>query len=214
MAMKLRRALTALGTVIGCGLLMAPVCGGGGDDDGTGATRWWRTCGDPVCRGYTPDPQTPDCEASQVEGQACGTAGTRCDLVDDGCNEDLLCATDDPTLEGCPISRARHKRDITYLDDAARDRYAAQLRGLRLATYRYRSAGPGPADQLGFLIDDVGDGVLVNRGGETVNLYAYTSMAVATIQAQAAQLDALTQQVEELRREVQALRAERQPSPR
>lgn len=207
--MNLRRALTAFATVIGCGLLMAPVCGGADDDGGGSAPRWWRTCGDPVCRGHTDDPQTPGCAATQVEGEACAAAGARCDLVDD-CNVDLLCATDDPTLQGCPISRARHKRDISYLDDAARARFAAQLRGLRLATYRYKAAGPGAPDQLGFLIDDVGEGVLVNPSGETVNLYGYTSMAVATIQAQAAQLDALTRQVEELRREVDALRADRQ----
>lgn len=208
--MKHGRTLTAVGVTIGCGFLMAPVCGGGADDAGDGTLSWKRTCGDPVCRGYTPDPDTPSCTAAQFEGNTCTTPAVRCDLHDD-CNVDLLCTVEDPTQHGCPISRARHKRDITYLDDAARARFAAQLRGLRLATYRYKAAGPGDADQLGFLIDDVGGGVLVNAGGETVNLYAYTSMAVATIQAQARQIDDLSRQLEELRRDVAALRDARLP---
>lgn len=204
------RLIAGAAVVIGAALSMGPTCGGG--DDGGHALQWYRTCGDPVCRpdGHVPDPAVPPCTASQLAGAACPTAGTRCD-PDDPCNVRLLCATADPTQQpgGCPISRARFKRDIAYLDDAARARLADELRGLRLATYRYRAAGPGGAPQLGFIIDDVeapARGAVVNADGDTVNLYGYTSLAVATIQRQAQQLDELARQVELLRQEVAALR--------
>ena len=57
------------------------------------------------------------------------------------------------------------------------------------------------APPLGFIIDDVGPGPSVAPNGQTVDLYGYTSMAVATLQVQA-------QEIAELKAELAALKAE------
>ena len=54
----------------------------------------------------------------------------------------------------------------------------------------------------GFLIDDVAPSASVLPSGERVDLYAYTSMAVATIQEQQAQIDALRAEVDALKAQV------------
>ncbi len=167
---------------------------------------WYYTCGDPVlCRGtWTQDPSIPLCTTQKV-GDSCTTLGSMCD-PQDPCNQHLVCATSDPTMSGsaCPISRAKYKTDIRYLDATDLDLVRAELMKTRLATYRYRAAGPLAPTQLGFVIDDVGAGPSVNPDGETVNLYGYTSMAVAALQAQERELAALRGEVASLRRQVEA----------
>jgi hypothetical protein len=164
--------------------------------------KWFATCGDPVCHGHTVNPNVPPC-TTQVLGQPCASLGTECD-PDNQCNSYYICATTDPTkgVGGCPISRARYKRDIAYLDDAELERYQRELLDLRLATWRYRSAGPDAPRQLGFIIDDAPDSMAVNPGGETVNLYGYTSLAVATLQAQARKIENLEKELGALRKEL------------
>lgn len=162
--------------------------------------RWYFTCGDPVCRGYTSS-GIASCTSAQVAGQACGPRDASCDPRDD-CNRLLTCSIDDPTRRpgGCPISRASAKRDVRYLDDEDLDRRYVELRALRLATYRYRDARPTSPERLGFVIDDGPPAVCVAGDGETVDLYGYTSLTVAAVQAQA-------RRIEELEREVAGLRA-------
>jgi hypothetical protein len=100
---------------------------------------------------------------------------------------------------GCPVSSARYKEQIAYVDDDGRDALAKQLMEIRLASYKYR---PGVADDgrhLGFIIDDQPPGspaVLSSR--ERVDLYGYVSMAVAAIQKQDREIAALRRKVEEL----------------
>ena len=69
--------------------------------------------------------------------------------------------------------------------------------------------GEQGASHLGFIIDDVAPTPSVGASGERVNLYGYTSMAVAALQVQAAQLqtqkaelDALKQELAELKQRV------------
>ena len=165
------------------------------------AGMWFHTCGDPVCHdnGHRVDPNIPACTTQKV-GDACTKAGDLCD-PNDPCNVHLVCAGADPTKQpgGCPISRAKYKRDIRYLEDEDRDRQLAALMKLKLATYRYRAAGPDGPLQLGFIIDDVGAGPLVNADGETVNLYGYASTAVAAVQAQEKRIRQLEAEVSALR---------------
>lgn len=168
------------------------------------AAQWFLSCGDPVCGGYKPDPNVPLCTTQKL-GDPCAKTGDRCDPRD-SCNAKLVCAVSDPRKQpgGCPISRARHKEDIRYLDDADRARLRDALLETRLATYRYKASPAGSPKRLGFLIDDVlrGDAAspAVSADGETVDLYGYASMTVAAVQAQARELA-------ELRAEVKALRA-------
>lgn len=173
------------------------LCGGG---------KWYYTCGDIVCSVWRPDPSIPLCTTQKV-GDACPTLGEKCD-PQSGCNQRLVCATSDPAYM-CPISRAKYKTDIQYLGGAELDRVRDDLLEIKLATYRYRAGGPGAPVQLGFIIDDVGGGPSVNADGETVNLYGYTSMAVAALQAQERELAALREEVASLRRQVEAKSAPR-----
>ena len=173
----------------------------------TGALQWYATCGDPSCQGYTgPYEGVPEC-STEAEGAACTSAGASCDFHDE-CNRVLLCTDEDPTQQegGCPISRARFKTGIRYLDRAERDALADELLRTRLARYRYKSADPTGPERLGFIIDDQPTSAAVAPDGDHVDLYAYTSETVATLQRQQEQIAALQAQVAALAATVEALR--------
>jgi hypothetical protein len=116
----------------------------------------------------------------------------------------LLCTDSDPAVN-CPISVARFKREIQYMDRHQRDEMLQHLLATRLATYRYRGEPDSAPPRLGFIIDDQPRSQAVLPGGERVDLYGYTSMAVAAIQAQAAQIDALEREIARLRQQVEGL---------
>jgi hypothetical protein len=97
-------------------------------------------------------------------------------------------------------SLRRLKRNVAYLTAEDVQRLYAEVVSFRLATWQYRKDGPAAPTHLGFVIDDVGAGPAVAADGTTVDLYGFTSMAVAAIQAQAGQIAALRREVEELRR--------------
>lgn len=65
-------------------------------------------------------------------------------------------------------------------------------------------------ERLGFMIDDNEGSAAVNAQRDLVDLYGYTSMAVATIQLQAQQINALEREVAEMRKTL----ARRPPPPR
>jgi hypothetical protein len=163
----------------------------------SGTTSLFFTCGDPVCRGYTPNGSTPLCSTEQA-GDPCPVEGTSCDPQDE-CNRLLTCASTDPQLSpgGCPISRQRYKDDIRYLSDAELARYRDELLQMRLATWKYKH---DPSKQrLGFIIDDNERSAAVDPLRDMVDLYGYTSMAVATLQLQAREIEALRRELAELR---------------
>lgn len=180
-------------------VLVLPTASCGADP--TPPPRWYFSCGAPVCAGHQAHPGVPAC-SYQRPGDGCLPEGAACDLLDE-CDRLLVCATSDPTQGpgGCPISRARFKRDIAYLEAADLERLHGELRRFRLARYRYR-AGRGDRIHLGFVIDDVGQSAAVDAGGERVDLYGYASMAVAALQVQAGQIEALQAEVRALRREL------------
>jgi hypothetical protein len=59
---------------------------------------------------------------------------------------------------------------------------------------------------LGFIIDDVEPSVAIDPGRDMVDLYGYTSMAVAALQAQARDIEALKKEVARLRHELRIRR--------
>lgn len=157
---------------------------------------WFYTCGDPVCGGHR-DLGIRPCAADETAGASCAPAGETCD-PGSFCNERLLCATSDPTHGGlCPISRRRHKEDIRYLGAGEVRRLHDELMKFPLATYRYKDAAS--RTHLGFVIEDVEPSLSVDPGRDTVDLYAYTTMAVAALQAQARRIEALERELQELR---------------
>lgn len=168
--------------------------------------QFFYTCGDPVCRGYQKPSDVPLC-TSEKPGEACTVVGTRCDPVD-GCNRLMVCSTKDPRTQpgGCPISRASFKSNVAYLSEADLDRYYEEVRRIRLATYQYRDRGPADRRHLGFLIDDQEPSVGVDSERDMVDLYGYTSLAVAALQVQGRQIEALRREVADLRRQIQAPR--------
>ncbi|MCB9674353.1 MAG: hypothetical protein H6737_04505 [Alphaproteobacteria bacterium] len=172
------------------------------DTDTDASLQWYTTCGDPACSGYSgPYDGVPAC-TDEVEGGTCGDDGAECDFMSD-CNAVLLCAADDPKDQpgGCPISKAEAKREIAYLDEAALKRRADEALAMRLATWRYRWEDGGTRPHLGFIIDDAPSSAAVRSDGERVDLYGYTSLALAAVQVQ-------QQEIEALRAEIAALRAE------
>jgi len=171
-----------------------PTCVDNADGGTTGSLHWVASCGTPVCTanpGNFDDPNIRNC-TTEMQGQPCTTAGDRCDGVL-GCGATLLCATMAPVT--CPISRAKYKQEIDYLDANGRAQYHDQITRMPLASYRYKDAPDVP--QLGFIIDDIEPSVAVS--GDHVNLYGYLSMAVAAIQVQDKQIKALEQQLEQMR---------------
>ena len=191
--------------------------------DGSPALQWYRTCGQPVCGGYMPTMGATVCTGQQV-GQTCSPQASSCEIPNDACNADLLCTDQDPATN-CPISQARWKRDIHYLDRGELTRIANELLATRLARYVYRADAPGAAQtgrdgtatapRLGFIIDDLDrDSPAVRPGGERVDLYGYTSMAVAAIKIQAETIRQLQQEIAELRAEMASLRQNTTATPR
>ncbi len=168
---------------------------------------WYATCGDPVCGAWRPKDGVPLC-TTQKAGDACANAGERCDPKGD-CNALLVCATADPTKSpgGCPISRRDTKRDIRYLGPDDLRRYHDELLTLRLATWRYKH---DPArERLGFIIDDHEQSVAVDAPQSIVDLYGYTSLAVATVQLQARELADVQRELAAMRRKLAALEGRR-----
>jgi hypothetical protein len=173
-------------------------------DSGPSALSYYRTCGDPVCGPASDQPTgQPPCTTERA-GDSCDDDGRLCD-PGLGCGVNLLCTASDPTMQpgGCPISRARYKRDIRYLSDRDLEALTDELLSTKLARFRYRTEAAG-LEQLGFLLDDVAPSSSVE--GDHVNLYGYTSMAVAALQVQAKQVRALDQELAELRNQLDDLR--------
>jgi hypothetical protein len=126
------------------------------------------------------------------------TPGGECD-AGLGCNARLRCTDRDPTIPSCPISQRAAKREIAYLTPADARRLHDELMRMPLATYRYRNESPDARRRLGFVIDDLGTSPAVEPDRSMVDLYGFTSMAVAALQEQ-------RREIKRLRREMRALR--------
>jgi hypothetical protein len=193
-----------------------PVDEGSTTDAGTGEFTWFTSCGDPVCHGWTEKPDMPAC-TEEAAGGACASEGSSCDphpcAVDSkdcdpesSCNSVLVCAASDPKENGCPISQRAAKRDIHYLDNMERQALYEKLTQIPLASWRYKKLGPSAPESIGFIIEDLRQSPAVQSTGERVNLYGYTTMAVAAFQVQAQQIKSLQGELEALRTELQGIR--------
>ena len=159
----------------------------------------------PACSGIEEDPNDP--QLGTQDGALCKKGTKTCS---DGtkttcCGKKQTCCVGMPfqvptCINGniCPISRRSYKTDIAYLDDGKRESVKDELMRYKLATYRYK-ADKTKATHLGFIIDDVAPSAAVEGGdGDHVDLYGYTSMAVAALQQQQREIDALKAEVKAL----------------
>ena len=139
--------------------------------------------------------------------------GQKCDPQND-CNALVICASSDPTMRpgGCPISRKRFKQDIHYLSPTDRAKYRDELLAMKLATWRYKH--DPSKERLGFMIDDNEASAAVDGQRDLVDLYGYTSMAVATIQIQAQQIEALKREVAAMKKELAGASHAKTPTER
>lgn len=101
---------------------------------------------------------------------------------------------------GVVLSRRAAKTNVAYLSTSDVQRLHDEILTYRLATYDYTQSAMGPGTRLGIMIDDVAPSPSVAPDGNHVDLYAYTSMAVAALQTQA-------REIERLQRAVAALEA-------
>jgi hypothetical protein len=156
---------------------------------------WVSTCGDPSCSGH--QPSGLDACDTQVEGEVCDETSADCDRVDD-CNTRLTCSVDDPKDEGCPISLRSAKRDIAYLSPSQVQALSDQALTTRLARWRYREEAPESRLHVGFIIDDQPGSPAVVATGDRVDLYGYTSLAIAALQVQEERIRTLEAKIAEL----------------
>jgi hypothetical protein len=199
--------------------LIPPDAGGGSVDSGSatdaqpgsdaestdaraGGLFWYLTCGDPVCHAPESDagPTEPDGGACPAVGSSCSTAGESCGTPDAGvaCGAVLTCAAADPKagFGGCPLSSRQFKDGIEYLDPAALEQLHDQTLRIRLATYNYKAAYADPKPKrLGFIIEDNPASPAVDPAHDSIEMYGYLSMVVATMQVQEKEIASLKREL-------------------
>jgi hypothetical protein len=92
------------------------------------------------------------------------------------------------------------KKDVQYLGAAARARIAEETMGIKLATYKYKTDADGAREHLGFILEDSPNVPAADMGRKEVDLYAYASMVLATVQQQQQEITTLRAEVERLKK--------------
>ena len=128
-------------------------------------------------------------------GEACASEGLACSYGCEParsrrCTAGLWTPSDSPG--GCPISSRAAKRDITYVAPPEADALAREVLATRLATYEYTDPLLAGRRRLGFILEDQAPASYAREPDRSaVDLYGYTSMLVATVQAQDRRIRAL-----------------------
>lgn len=98
------------------------------------------------------------------------------------------------------------KQDIEYLSAQDQASCLDAVIGMPLARFRYREGDPEAPQRLGFMIDDMPtDSPAVASDGRHVDVYGFTSMAVAALQVQQREIATLRAQVEALQARLERL---------
>jgi hypothetical protein len=182
-------------------------------DAGTSTLRWYRTCGNAVCAGGA----GPACGTSALSacffddagapcpplGSSCSVKGATCGQPSaSNCGATQVCDDHDPTggPGGCPVSSAKFKNDVRYLDENQLEELHDETMQVRLATYNYKGQyGDPDLKHLGFIIEDRPESFAVDRGHDRVDLYGYLSVVVAAMQVQEKEIADLRRQLDESR---------------
>jgi len=167
--------------------------------------RWYRTClftaihENDVC-----PPSTVFCTTEEIgapcreDEPRCCLPGSRC--TNGNCNSFLVCANRDPSGVACRLrSRRQFKHDIEYLVHGDLERLRSKLLKMNLTRFRYNGEPASTPPHLGFIIEDVEPSPSIDSQNDTVDLYGYVSMAVATIQVQESEIQALRKELDALR---------------
>lgn len=177
-------------------------CGACGETCQSGACLASECVESPACEGET-CAEGLACSDMGGQGRCCplGTAFTANISSFFGCCPDTdFCGCKEGA---CPISRVEHKHDLALVSDAELARLGEALLATPLYTWRYDES-PG-ATRFGFLIDESAPDFAVLPDGERVDLYGYTSLAVAALKRQRAELDAMRLRLESFERRLDAL---------
>jgi hypothetical protein len=123
----------------------------------------------------------------------------------------------DPTTGNCPppngtVSRRAAKRDIEYLSEEDLASAEDAVRNIPLARFNYKWDSPNERRRLGFIIEDIAPSPSVDEANGVVDLYGYTSLAVAALQEQAREISQLRAQVDELQRRLDGTKKRAKPS--
>jgi hypothetical protein len=171
----------------------APWADGGCPTDGCGAGQ---VCVVGVGEGgntYGCSPVPAECSGNP----SCGCMGCICSLGCIGPRDDggtLMC-------NNGTVSRRSYKDDVHYIDDGERKDLARQALSMQLARYRYKAEPTQSKLHLGFIIDDQPRSSPAVHGDQTtVDEYGYTSMLLATVQQQQAEIAELKRRIEQLER--------------
>ena len=163
-----------------------------------GNLQWYTTCGDSVCQAPESDAGLTDSDGGPCPavGSSCSTMGEMCGTHDStvACGAVEICDAHDPKAGtgGCPISSRKFKDGISYLEPAELEQLHDQTLRIRLATYNYKAAYADPTPKrLGFIIEDNPASPAVDRAHDSIEMYGYLSMVVATMQVQEKEIASL-----------------------
>lgn len=163
--------------------------------------QYYTSCGDPVCEGYAGPTEGLAICSTEEEAATCSEEGSECDL-ENACNQRLICASSNPALE-CPVSEAKHKRDIVYINEKRSQEIAESVQKMKIAEWNYNKDEQNRKARLGFLIDDHAQLPAVLANGKQVDLYGYTSMTVVALQQQAKHIERLEAKIAELEQKLE-----------
>lgn len=165
--------------------------------------------GPPECK-LKPQQCAADCVLDKACPQKCHCPGGGTACGDDICMPKEICCDGIPFPEPtcysgdyCPKSKREFKTDIRYLQGAELNTLHRDLMQHKVATYRYKEDGMGGPSHLGFIIDDVAPSPSVGVSGERVNMYGYTTMAVAAVQVQQARIENLERELAEIKQRLE-----------
>jgi hypothetical protein len=183
-------------------------------DASPGNLQWYLTCGDPVCRAPEADAGLTESDGGPCPavGSSCATMGETCGTRSSAvaCGATEICSAHDPKagLGGCPLSSREFKDGIEYLDPAELEQLHDETLRIRLANYNYKAAYADPAPRrLGFIIEDNEASPAVDRTHDSIEIYGYLSMVVATMQVQEKEIASLKRQLAETQKGACATRA-------
>jgi hypothetical protein len=193
------------------GSAICAVTGGGTCWCGPGSI-WPLGCGPRTWRCSAP---APGCDVVPANpGTTCSSEGLLCRYNNCGPKNARECIGGIWTFASagyCPVSTRRAKTDIEYLGPDELARVARDVQSMKLATWSYNVPGLDDGRRhLGIIIEDQPPASFaVDPKRSMVDLYGYTSMLVATVQAQGKaiaahqiEIDMLTHEIADLRREM------------